>query len=73
MAKRNKKSVSSAVSLNSIDHRICELHKLIKENSSEIQQIKQEIAYGKGGVKVLVFVIGITTTLIAVLKFLKTN
>jgi hypothetical protein len=73
MAKRNKKSISSTVSLNSIDHRICELQKLIKENSLEIQEIKQEIAYGKGGVKVLVFVIGITTTLIAVLKFLKTN
>ena len=65
MAKRNKKSVSSAVSLNSIDHRICELHKLIKENATDIQQIKQEIAYGKGGVKVLVFIIGIVTTLAA--------
>ena len=65
MAKRNKKSISSTVSLNSIDHRICELQKLIKENSSEIQQIKQEIAYGKGGVKVLVFIIGIVTTLAA--------
>jgi hypothetical protein len=65
MVKRNKKSVSSAVSLNSIDHRICELHKLIKENATDIQQIKQEIAYGKGGVKVLVFIIGIVTTLAA--------
>jgi len=65
MAKRNKKSVSSTVSLNSIDHRICELHKLIKENATDIQQIKQEIAYGKGGVKVLVFIIGIVTTLAA--------
>jgi hypothetical protein len=65
MAKRNKKSVSSAVSLNSIDHKICELHKAIKENSIDIQQLKQEIAYGKGGVKVLVFIIGIVTTLAA--------
>lgn len=48
MAKRNKKSVNSTVSLNSIDHKICELHKLIKENSTDIQSIKQEIAYGKG-------------------------
>jgi len=65
MAKRNKKSVNSTVSLNSIDNKICELHKLIKENSTDIQSIKQEIAYGKGGVKVLVFIIGIVTTLAA--------
>jgi hypothetical protein len=69
MAKRNKKSISSAVSLNSIDQRICELQKAIKENSTDIQQIKQEIAYGKGGVKVLVFIIGIVTTLAAAWNF----
>jgi hypothetical protein len=65
MTKRNKKSISSAVSLNSIDHKICELHKAIKENSLDIQNLKQEIAYGKGGVKVLVFITGIVTTLAA--------
>lgn len=65
MAKRNKKSTSGTVSLTSIDHRIGELHKLIQINSNDIQEIKQEIAYGKGGVKVLVFIIGIVTTLAA--------
>jgi hypothetical protein len=63
MAKRNKKSSTTVVSLISIDQRICELHKLIQVNSDDIHIIKQEIAYGKGGVKVLVWVIGIVTAL----------
>jgi len=65
MAKRNKKSSTAIVSLISIDQKICELHKIVQGNSNDIQIIKEEIAYGKGGVKVLVWIIGIVVTLIA--------
>jgi hypothetical protein len=69
MTKKNKKIVQQ-VSLSTIDQKICELHKIVKENSSDIQIIKQEIAYGKGGVKVLVWIIGIVVTLIAAWNYL---
>lgn len=64
MAKKNKKIVSQ-VSLTTIDQKICELHKIVQGNSNDIQIIKEEMAYGKGGVKVLVWIIGIVVTLIA--------
>jgi hypothetical protein len=69
MTKKNKKIVQQ-VSLSTIDQKICELHKIVKENSSDIQIIKQEIAYGKGGVKVLVWIIGIVVTLVAAWNYL---
>ena len=64
MAKKNKKIISQ-VSLTTIDQKICELHKIVQGNSNDIQIIKEEMAYGKGGVKVLVWIIGIVVTLIA--------
>lgn len=63
MVKKNKKETQ--VSLISIDQKICELHKIVQGNSNDIQIIKEEMAYGKGGVKVLVWIIGIVVTLIA--------
>ena len=63
MAKRNKKIDN--VSLISINEKIDELHKIVQTNSNDIQIIKEEMAYGKGGVKVLVWIIGIVVTLIA--------
>jgi hypothetical protein len=63
MAKRNKKI--DTVSLVSINQKICELHKIVQTNSNDIHIIKEEIAYGKGGVKVLVWIIGIVVTLVA--------
>lgn len=64
MAKKNKKIVAQ-VSLSTIDQKICELHKIVQGNSNDIQIIKEEMAYGKGGVKVLVWIIGIVVTLVA--------
>jgi hypothetical protein len=63
MSKKLKKN--NGVSLSSIDKRICELHKIVQGNSNDIQIIKEEMAYGKGGVKVLVWIIGIVVTLVA--------
>ena len=63
MPKKLKKN--NEVSLSSIDKRICELHKIVQGNSNDIQIIKEEMAYGKGGVKVLVWIIEIVVTLIA--------
>ena len=57
MAKKNKKTVEQ-VSLSTIDQKICELHKIVQGNSNDIQIIKEEMAYGKGGVKVLNIVTG---------------
>ena len=64
MVKKNKKIIHQ-VSLSTIDQKICELHKIVQGNSNDIQIIKEEMAYGKGGVKVLVWIIGIVVTLIA--------
>lgn len=46
------------------------MHKIVEANTKEIQLIKEEIAYGKGGVKVLLWIIGFITTFIAAWNFI---
>jgi len=66
----NKKKKLDEVSLHTINQKICDMHKIIEANTKEIQLIKEEIAYGKGGVKVLLWIIGFITTFIAAWNFI---
>ena len=57
MPNRKKKSVrANPVSLEIIQAKLCQIHKDLEENKKEISEIKEQIAMGKGGVKVLVWV-----------------
>jgi len=55
--------------MNDMNAKLHTIHKEVARNSKDIENVKQEIAFGRGGVKVLVWIIGMATTLIAVWKF----
>jgi hypothetical protein len=59
-----KKSVKSAVTLTSIQFKLCNIQKTLEENTQDIKTLKEQIAMGKGGVKVIVWMGGILTAVL---------
>ena len=60
---------TNAIIFEKLEH----LHKDVEQNTKEIVQIKQQIAFGRGGVRVLVWVIGIVATVATTWNFLSKN
>ena len=50
-----KKNVKSAVTLTSIQFKLCNIQKTLEENTQDIKTLKEQIAMGKGGVRVIVW------------------
>ena len=59
-----KKSVKSAVTLTSIQFKLCNIQKTLEENTQDIKTLKEQIAMCKGGVKVIVWMGGILTAVL---------
>ena len=59
-----KKNVKSAVTLTSIQFKLCNIQKTLEENTQDIKTLKEQIAMGKGGVKVIVWMGGILTAVL---------
>ena len=59
-----KKNVKSAVTLTSIQFKLCNIKKTLDENTQDIKTLKEQIAMGKGGVKVIVWMGGILTAVL---------
>jgi hypothetical protein len=55
--------------MNDMNSKLHHIHKDVEKNSKDIEKMKQEIAIGKGGVRVLVWVAGMATTIIAAWNF----
>jgi hypothetical protein len=68
-----KKRVSSrtsvtAISLQHINEKLEHIHKDLEQNSRDISQLKQQMAMGKGGLKVIFYVGGVVSIILGVLK-----
>ena len=59
-----KKSIKSAVTLTSIQFKLCNIQKTLEENTQDIKALKEQIAMGKGGVRVIVWMGGILTAVL---------
>lgn len=57
--------------MNDMSSKLHQVHKNVEKNSANIEKMKQEIAFGRGGVKVLVWIAGMLTTVIAAYNFFK--
>lgn len=73
-SKRKQTTDKSTVDLlvqmmNDMNTKLHSVHKEVTKNSKDVADLREQMALGKGGVKVLVWVIGIATTLISVWKF----
>lgn len=52
--------------MNDMNAKLHHIHKDVDKNSKEVAYLKEQMAVGKGGVKVLLWITGMATTLIAV-------
>lgn len=65
MPNKKKKSVrANPVSLEIIQAKLCQIHKDLEENKKDISELKEQIAMGKGGVKVLVWISALVVSLL---------
>jgi len=70
-AKRLKKVSSKQISHNVISYKLDEIKDIVNKNSKDIEELKHQVAMGKGGVKAI-FVIGaIVAMILGVGKFFK--
>ena len=65
---RKKRKIKS-VTLRSLNDKLDHIHEDVEKNSKDISKIQQEIAFGKGGVRVLVWIIGIDTAILGYFNF----
>jgi len=52
--------------MNDMNAKLHHIHKDVDKNSKEVAHLKEQMAIGKGGVKVLLWITGMATTFIAV-------
>ena len=72
----SKKRVSSrptvtSVTLQHINEKLDHIHKDLEQNSKDISQLKQQVAMGKGGLKVIFYVGALVTAIIGIIKLVK--
>ena len=56
--------------MNDMNAKLHHIHKDVEKNTKNIDTMKQEIAFGKGGVKVLIWIAGFITTMIGAYNFM---
>ena len=64
MPKKVSKINNSSASLATIQTKLCQIHKDLEENKKDISELKEQIAMGKGGVKVLVWVSALVVSIL---------
>lgn len=55
--------------MNDMASKLHHIHKDVEKNSRDIEKLKQEIAFGKGGIRVLVFVSGLVVAILGYFNF----
>ena len=74
MKKISRKKITSSrptvtsITLQHINEKLDHIHKDLEQNSKDISQLKQQMAMGKGGLKVIFYVGGVVSIILGVLK-----
>ena len=66
----NRQSVT-AISLQHINEKLEHIHKDLEQNTKDITELKQQVAMGKGGLRVIFYVGALVTAIIGILKLVK--
>ena len=74
----SKKRVSSratvtSITLQHINEKLEHIHRDLEQNTKDITELKQQVAMGKGGLKVIFYVGAVVTAIIGILKLAKIN
>lgn len=68
MGKITKKATVQSVTLKHINEKLDHIHKDIDRNTKDIVELKQQVAMGKGGIKVIFYIGAIVSIIIGALK-----
>ena len=68
MARVTKKATVQSVTLKHINEKLDHIHKDIDRNTKDIVELKQQLAMGKGGIKVIFYIGAIVSIIIGALK-----
>ena len=69
MARVTKKATVQSVTLKHINEKLDHIHKDIDRNTKDIVELKQQVAMGKGGIKVIFYIGAIVSIILGALKF----
>ena len=68
MARVTKKATVQSVTLKHISQKLDHIHKDVEQNTRDIVALKQQVAMGKGGLKVIFYVGGLISIIVGALK-----
>ena len=65
---RLKKITVQSVTLKHISQKLDHIHKDVEQNTKDIVQLKEQVAMGRGGLKVIFYIGGVLSIIIGALK-----
>ena len=68
MGRVTKKATVQSVTLKHISQKLDHIHKDVEQNTKDIVALKQQVAMGKGGLKVIFYVGGLISIIVGALK-----
>ena len=68
MGRVTKKATVQSVTLKHISQKLDHIHKDVEQNTKDIVALKEQVAMGKGGLKVIFYIGGVLSIIIGALK-----
>ena len=68
MGRVTKKATVQSVTLKHISQKLDHIHKDVEQNTKDIVALKEQVAMGKGGLKVIFYVGGLISIIVGALK-----
>ena len=68
MGRVTKKATVQSVTLKHISQKLDHIHKDVEQNTKDIVELKQQMAMGRGGLKVIFYVGGLISIIVGALK-----
>jgi len=63
----------TSITLKHINEKLEHIHRDLEQNTKDISELKEQVAMGKGGLKVIFYVGAVVTAIIGILKLAKIN
>ena len=63
-----KKTTVQSITLKHINEKLDHIHKELDQNTKDIVELKQQVAMGRGGLKVIFYVGGLISIIVGALK-----
>ena len=68
MGRVTKKATVQSVTLKHISQKLDHIHKDVEQNAKDIVALKEQVAMGKGGLKVIFYIGGLISIIVGALK-----